>query len=156
MLYNVVMLCYNVIQCYHAMLLSHNATCNATNCKQLIFQLSIYLFDHIQFIFVHFNIVFTEQQKSNFILFRDCILKPDSTFLHRYFNEWCVRPWFCTCKVILGRGQPGLMRWILLYPWCRIDCLICWPAVQVLPLYCRCPHSFMCEIHTMDLSISAA
>ena len=30
-------------------------------------------------------------------------------------NEWCFRPWFCTFKAILGQGQPGLMRWILLW-----------------------------------------
>ena len=28
--------------------------------------------------------------------------------------EWCFRPRFCTCKAILGRRHPGLMRWILL------------------------------------------
>ena len=25
------------------------------------------------------------------------------------WNDWCFRPRFCTCKVILGRGQLGLM-----------------------------------------------
>ena len=30
-------------------------------------------------------------------------------------NEWCFRPRFCTMKAILGWGQPGLMRWILLW-----------------------------------------
>ena len=30
-------------------------------------------------------------------------------------NEWCFKPRFCTCKAILGRGQPGVMRWILLW-----------------------------------------
>ena len=25
-------------------------------------------------------------------------------------NDWCFRPRCCTCKAILGRGQPGLMR----------------------------------------------
>ena len=29
-------------------------------------------------------------------------------------NDWCFRPRFCTCKAILGWGQPGLMRIILL------------------------------------------
>ena len=29
-------------------------------------------------------------------------------------NDSCFRPWFCTCKAILCRGQPRLMRWILL------------------------------------------
>ena len=28
-------------------------------------------------------------------------------------NEWCFRARFCTCKVILGWGQLGLMNWIL-------------------------------------------
>ncbi len=27
-------------------------------------------------------------------------------------NEQCFRPLFCTVKAELGRGQPGLMRWI--------------------------------------------
>ena len=27
--------------------------------------------------------------------------------------DWCFRPRFCTCKAILGRAQPGRMRWIL-------------------------------------------
>ena len=30
-------------------------------------------------------------------------------------NEWCFRPRFCICKAIMGWGQPGLMRWILLW-----------------------------------------
>ena len=30
-------------------------------------------------------------------------------------NEWCFRPRFCTVKAILGRRQPGRMRWILLW-----------------------------------------
>ena len=30
-------------------------------------------------------------------------------------NEWCFRPQFCTVKAILGRGQPVLMRWLLLW-----------------------------------------
>ena len=30
-------------------------------------------------------------------------------------NEWCVRPRFYTCKAVLGRGQSGLMTWILLW-----------------------------------------
>ena len=30
-------------------------------------------------------------------------------------NASCFRLWFCTCKAILGRGQPGLMRQILLW-----------------------------------------
>ena len=29
-------------------------------------------------------------------------------------KELCFRPRFCTCKAILDRGHPGLMRWILL------------------------------------------
>ena len=29
------------------------------------------------------------------------------------WNEWCFRQRFCTRKAILGRGQLGLMRWIL-------------------------------------------
>ena len=31
------------------------------------------------------------------------------------WNDWCFRPRFCNCKAILGWGQPGLMRWILLW-----------------------------------------
>ena len=31
------------------------------------------------------------------------------------WNDWCLRPGFCTCKAILGRGQPGLMVLILLW-----------------------------------------
>ena len=36
------------------------------------------------------------------------------------------------CKATQGRGQPGLVRWILLWimTWWRIDRSICWPAVQ--------------------------
>ena len=30
-------------------------------------------------------------------------------------HECCFRPRFCTCKAILGRGQPGLLRSILLW-----------------------------------------
>ena len=30
-----------------------------------------------------------------------------------WMNEWCFRPWFCTCKAIVWCGQPELMRWIL-------------------------------------------
>ena len=29
------------------------------------------------------------------------------------YQKWCFRPRFCTCKTILGRGQPGLTRWIM-------------------------------------------
>ena len=47
-------------------------------------------------------------------------------------NEWCVRPRFCIVRLYWVDGQPGLMRWILTWimPWCRIDRLTCWPAVQ--------------------------
>ena len=31
----------------------------------------------------------------------------------KWTNKWCFIPRFCTCKAILIRGQPGLMRWIL-------------------------------------------
>ena len=27
-------------------------------------------------------------------------------------NEWCFKPLFCTVKAILGRRQPGRMRFI--------------------------------------------
>ena len=37
-------------------------------------------------------------------------------FLKCHGNEWSLEPRSCTCKAILGRGQPGLMRWIFL--WC--------------------------------------
>ena len=42
------------------------------------------------------------------------------------WNDWC------TCKAILGRRQPGLMRWILLWimPLVSIDRLPYWSAVQ--------------------------
>ena len=30
-------------------------------------------------------------------------------------NELCFRPRFCICQAILGRGQPGLLGWILLW-----------------------------------------
>ena len=29
-------------------------------------------------------------------------------------NDWFFRSPFCTCKATVGRGQPGLMRYILL------------------------------------------
>ena len=32
--------------------------------------------------------------------------------MNEWMNEWCFRPQFCTCKAILGWGQPGLRRWI--------------------------------------------
>ena len=50
----------------------------------------------------------------------------------KWMNEWCFRPRFCTCKTILGWGQPGLMGWISLWimPWCSINRSTCWPAVQ--------------------------
>ena len=52
-----------------------------------------------------------------------------------WFNiivTWCFRPRFSTVKAILGRRQPGRMRWIFYEPcpWCRIDRSTCWPAVQ--------------------------
>ena len=28
----------------------------------------------------------------------------------RWMDERCLRPFFCTIKAELGRGQPGLMR----------------------------------------------
>ena len=31
------------------------------------------------------------------------------------WNKWCFKPRFSTHKAILGRGQPGLIRWILLW-----------------------------------------
>ena len=48
------------------------------------------------------------------------------------WNDWCFRPRLCTCKAILGRGQPALMRWIYneSCPWRRIDRSTCCPAVQ--------------------------
>ena len=33
---------------------------------------------------------------------------------HAKWNDWCFRPRICT-KAILGRGQPGLIRWIMLW-----------------------------------------
>ena len=40
--------------------------------------------------------------------------------------KWCFRPWFCIVKAILGQGQPGLMKWILL--WIMLDLLTSSPA----------------------------
>ena len=40
------------------------------------------------------------------------------------------------CKAILGRGQPGLLRWIM---WSRIFRPICWPAVQRTTTELRMP-----------------
>ena len=31
------------------------------------------------------------------------------------WNEWSFKPRFCTCNTILGKGQPGVLRWILLW-----------------------------------------
>ena len=48
-------------------------------------------------------------------------------------KKWLVfKATVLICKAILGRGQPGLMRWIYYEscPWCRIDRSTCWPAVQ--------------------------
>ena len=43
-------------------------------------------------------------------------LKPIVRFLDKgNKNEQCFRPRFCTCMAILGRGQPGLMNWCLLW-----------------------------------------
>ena len=44
------------------------------------------------------------------------------TLLHR-MDEWCFRPLLCTVKAELGRGKPGLMRWIWdeTLPQCSID-----------------------------------
>ena len=33
-------------------------------------------------------------------------------YLFRWMDERCFRPLLCTVKAELGRGQPGLMRWI--------------------------------------------
>ena len=45
-------------------------------------------------------------------LFRVCCqakhMDANNAWTHDY--EWCFRPRFCTCKALLGRGQPGLMR----------------------------------------------
>ncbi len=32
--------------------------------------------------------------------------------MNEWMNERCFTPLFCTVKAELGRGQPGLMRWI--------------------------------------------
>ena len=34
-------------------------------------------------------------------------------YIKMKLNEWCYRPWFCTCKAILDRWQHGLMRCIV-------------------------------------------
>ena len=49
-----------------------------------------------------------------------------------WMNDCCFRSRFCTVKAILGQGQPGLMRWILLWIMLlvKIDRSTCWPAVQ--------------------------
>ena len=41
----------------------------------------------------------------------------------RWMDERCLRPLFSTIKAELGRGQPGLMRWIWdeTLPRCSID-----------------------------------
>ena len=60
-------------------------------------------------------------------------------------NKWCFRSRFCTCKAILGRGQPGPMRWILLEPLpphAPDAGSIARPVNQqssALPLHCGCP-----------------
>ena len=44
-----------------------------------------------------------------------CFLVPISQCLQMLFgcmDERCFRPLLCTVKAELGRGQPGLMRWI--------------------------------------------
>ena len=60
-------------------------------------------------------------------------------------NEWRFRPHFCTCKAILGRGQNGLMTWIMFVmnhaPWCSIDRSTCWPAAQQATTVLRMPLS---------------
>ena len=41
-------------------------------------------------------------------------------------DERCYRPWFCTVKAILGRGQPGTdeINFVMKCHCCRIDCSI--------------------------------
>ena len=64
------------------------------------------------------------------IIKMQCVSCSASVF--RNENKWCFRPRFCTVKFILGRRQPGWMKWILLWtiPWRRIDRSTCWSAVQ--------------------------
>ena len=46
------------------------------------------------------------------------------------WNELCFRPRFCTCKAILYRGQPGLMRWIFIMNHAPGAGSIAWPVDQ--------------------------
>ena len=62
-------------------------------------------------------------------------------YISVWWNEmkWWFRPRFCTSKTILGRGQPGLMRWFLLWmmPLVQdrsLDLLASGPC-SALPLY---------------------
>ena len=43
---------------------------------------------------------------------------------NEWMNEWCSRPWFCTCNAILGRGQPGKQWW-------KFCTVACWTADQL-------------------------
>ena len=38
-----------------------------------------------------------------------------NTTICKRVTEWCFRPQFCTVNAILGLGQPGRMRWILVW-----------------------------------------
>ena len=47
------------------------------------------------------------------------------------WNDWCFRQQFSTGKAMLGRRQPGLMTWILLWIIAVVqDRSLCWPAVH--------------------------
>ena len=48
------------------------------------------------------------------------------------WNDWCFRPRFCTCKAILGWEQPGLIGWISLWIWCRINTTSSLPKTPII------------------------
>ena len=59
-------------------------------------------------------------------------------------NELCFRPRFCTCKAILRRGQPELMRWILLWIMLLVQ-------DQSLDLLTSSPARYHCAMDAPDM-----
>ena len=78
------------------------------------------------------------------------LLKHMNPDLHIDINEYCFRPRFWTCKTILGREQPRLMRWILLWIMPLVQDRMLIPVDQqssALPLY-HIPRYMDTEIHS--------
>ena len=71
-----------------------------------------YLYYYLSFIIL--NIFFAISSVTNLLKFLIQISVSDegNGWMDGWMDERCFRPLLCTVKAELGRGQPGLMRWI--------------------------------------------